>query len=172
MTKRQKYVVTRLGLLALFCYVYAFLIYRANADDYVSLMLGTFNSAIESRVETKFANVGHRGDLGLGLSYQYEVGGWIDNTGNGRGSSGYGAYQIGVEAKGPLTARFMSGPSLITGPDIYLGGPFQFTEDLYLGIAGDNGNSVGLKYKHFSSAGFELPNIGRDFIGLEIGVRW
>lgn len=140
-------------------------------EDYMTGMLGVFNSAQKSKVETKFLNIGHRSDLGFGLSQQIEAGGWIDSAGGGRGSSGYGAYQIGVETDTEVQGRVMFGPAIITSPDIYLGGIFpQFTEDFYIGIKGHDGNTVGVKYKHISSAGLCSPNMGRDFAGVEIGI--
>lgn len=157
------------GLLILACTLFL-IVDDSYADDYATAAIGIANSGKDSHAETKFVNAGHRDNLFLGLSYQFEVGGWVDIRGNGRKSSGYGAYQIGVETDGPTFARVMTGPALITTPDVYLGGAFQFTEDFFLGLRGDNRNTVGLLYKHISSAGIEQPNVGRDLAGVQVSI--
>lgn len=144
----------------------------AEADDYATVSLGVFNSAKQSHAESKFINVGHRENTILGLTYQYEAGGWTDVAGGGRGGSGYGAVQAGVQTNGPIYARVMTGPALITSPDSYLGGYLNFTEDFYIGLKGPNGNTVGVKYKHISNAGITQPNVGRDFAGVEVSIPW
>lgn len=170
--KHAKYVVWRvIGLTAL-VYLFAFLIYNAEAEMYSSAMLGTFNSAKASRVETKFLNLGYREPLGHGFSWQGEAGGWTDSAGNGRTGSGYGAFQGNFIAGDSVFARLSAGPSLVTAPDSYLSGHFQFTEDLFLGLQGSNKNVVGVKYKHFSNAGLRQPNLGRDFMGIEASVSF
>jgi hypothetical protein len=133
-------------------------------------MLGVANSAKASHSETKLISVGNRSKLGLGLIQQYELGAWADRAGYGRKSSAYTAYQVGVEAGESFIGRFMAGPALISTPDSYLGGYFQFSEDLFFGIKGENGNTIGVIYKHFSSAGLETPNVGRDFLGISISI--
>jgi hypothetical protein len=133
-------------------------------------MIGVFNSAKNSKSEVKSTGIGYRDDLGFGLKYGIELGGWIDIAGQGRSSSGYGSYQIGLEAGDSTLARVMVGPAFITTPDSYLGGYFQMTEDFFLGIKGKNGNIIGVKYKHFSSGGLEQPNVGRDLAGVEASI--
>lgn len=146
---------------------------EANAADYMSFMAGFGKSGEHSLSETKFLNVGHRETILSGLVYQYEVGVWADNAGNGRKSSGYAATQFGLEANSSLCARIMIGPAVITTPDTYLGGNFPlFTEDFFFGVHDQNGNNVGAKYKHISSAGVVMPNIGRDFMGLEASIHF
>lgn len=143
----------------------------AHSDDvYLTGALGVFNSGKSSLSETKFANVGYRIDLGW-FKQQVELGGWIDRV-PGRSGSAYGAYQVGWEVDNGLIARVMTGPAFITTPDDYLGGRLEFKEDLYLGCKDVEGRTFGVKYNHLSSAGIYAPNIGRDFFGLEIGVRF
>lgn len=143
---------------------------EGHADEYATAAVGIANSGKDSHAETKFVNVGHRSPLALGLTYQYELGGWVDIAGDGRKSSGYGAFQLGVETDGPVFARVMAGPALITSPDAYLGGVLNFTEDFFAGLHGPNGNSVGVLYKHISNAGLEPPNVGRDLAGVQISI--
>ncbi len=160
-------IIIALGLLC----ASLLLLEEVNASElYASGMLGVASSGSNSLSETKFVNIGVRSYLGLGLTRAVEGGAWTDRAGAGRRSSGYVSGLIGVEADGPCTARVMVGPALITTPDAYLGGHFQFTEDFFLGIRGKSDNTVGVHYRHFSSAGIYEPNIGRDFAGVEISI--
>lgn len=146
---------------------------ECRADDYIDVSLGLYKNAIPKASNVKLIQLGHRDYIALGLFTQYEAGGWFQlDEGDGRKSSAYGAGQLGIEANGFLIARVAIGPALITTPDSYLGGIFQFTTDIFIGIKGDNENTLGFKYKHFSSAGLEMPNEGRDFGGLELTVPW
>lgn len=171
MNELIKYIGIRIALLiALVCTILLIFSDDSNADSYVSAMAGVFNSGKSSLSETKLINFGYRNELGFGFSYQFEGGGWADRVGQGRSSSGYVATQLGVQAGDSLISRLMIGPAIITSPDDYLGGYFQFTEDFFVGITGKSGNTVGVKYKHFSSAGIEMPNVGRDFFGFEASI--
>lgn len=146
---------------------------KSHADDYVDLSLGLFKNSYPTFNNVKFIQIGHRDYIYSGIFTQYEGGGWVQqDVGDGRKSSGYAAGQVGIEADGPIAVRIAFGPSLITTPDSFLGGMFQFTSDVFLGVQGNNGNTIGMKYKHFSSAGIEMPNAGRDFAGLELTVLW
>lgn len=156
-----------------YLYLLLFIGNIVRADTYATGMLGAFSTESGSKANNKFVNVGYRDYLGFGLTEQYEIGGWWDASGNGRKGSIYGAYQLGLEVDSFLLARFMVGPAFITSPDSYLGGAFpQFTEDLFFGLQGKNGNTLGVKYKHFSSAGIYQPNMGRDLLGVEISIPW
>lgn len=175
MDKNAKYyVIMRLAVITVLTLIFLLLIPSlSKADSYASFMLGEFHSADKSPVEVKFVNIGIRKPLALGLTQQMEVGGWTDSGGNGRKGSAYGAYQVGVEVDSFILARFMAGPAFISTPDTYLGASFpQFTEELFLGLCGKNNNTVGLKYKHVSSAGLIMPNMGRDMIGIEASLPW
>lgn len=141
-----------------------------SSSLYATAAVGVFNSGKQSTAESKYLGLGYRDALGYGLTYQYEVGGWTDIAKHGRKGSAYGTAQIGVEADAGITIRAMVGPALISTPDAYLGGTFQFNEDFYAGIRGANGNTAGFKYKHISNAGIMQPNVGRDFAGLEVGI--
>lgn len=166
-----EYVTIRIALV-LVVVMTVLLLFSDNvkADDYANAMIGVANSGKSSPSESKLLAFGHRDPLALGLSYQYEFGGWADRAGNGRKSSGYGAFQVGVEAGDYTVARVMFGPTLITTPDAYLGGHFNFAEDFFFGIRGKSGNTVGIIYKHVSNAGLTEPNMGRDFGGVQVSV--
>lgn len=173
-SKLKQYILIRLGILIAVFYIFAIVAYKAAADEvYSSAMIGVFNSGKNSLSETKLVSFGVRQDLFMGLVQQFEGGGWIDIAGHGRQSSPYAAYQVGVETSHVITARVMTGPCIIGSPDSYLGGVFpEFKEDFFLGIRGDNTNTVGVKYQHISNAGIFNPNVGRDFMGVEVGVSF
>jgi hypothetical protein len=139
------------------------------ADSLVDVGLGVFNSGKNSPSETKFAAIGYQGDFWGALKNRLNLGGWIDNVGNGRGSSAFVAAQIGfeVESNGWCSSVFI-GPALIGSPDSYLGGRFQFYDSLNFGIKDKDSNYIGISYRHISSAGIHDRNIGRDVLGIEI----
>lgn len=106
---------------------------------------------------------------------QYEVGGWIDNSNiNGRHSSGMISASTGVHVKsGPFFAQALVGPALITKIDSVLGGHFQFNNDVSFGLVDEENNAtVGIAYKHISSAGLSSPNLGRDFLMFRLSLPW
>lgn len=119
---------------------------------------------------------------GLGVGYQssawflatrLEAGAYTDQSKRGGvRSSGFGFAGIGVQPEyGPLYVNFFQYVGLIGSPDTVLGGLFQFSEEVGIGIKDErNGTSVGLFYKHISNAGISLPNIGRDFAGVQVMI--
>lgn len=140
------------------------------ADDYIDASLGVFGNGRPSPANVKYAEIGHLDPIGLGFFNQYSGGGWIQvQEGDGRKSSGFVSDQFGLQVENGIVARIATGPSLISTPDSYLGGHFQFHETIFLGIRDNgNGNQIGFAYQHFSSAGLEMPNMGRDFGGIEL----
>jgi len=144
-------------------------VYAAQDQIVVDGGLGVFGTEGSSLSQVKFGKVGIQEDLWYNLKQRFNTGMWLDDRGGGRKSSGFGGYQVGYEVTNDvLQASIWSGPTLISSPDIALGGYFQFNETLYLGIVDKDRNSIGIAYNHFSSAGIETPNLGNDFIGLEI----
>lgn len=106
---------------------------------------------------------------------QYEIGGWVDNTGiEGRKSSLMLGPSIGVDVSNDtLFAQALVGPSMITNHDSALGGPLQFNNDIAFGVRDPQTKAtVGLDYKHVSSGGLELPNRGRDFLMFRVSLPW
>lgn len=119
-------------------------------------------------------------DIGQQVSFDMfilkgEGGFWVDNSDRpGATGSGFLQTSIGIEpTAGPIYANFFQGVALITHPDTVLGGNGQFVEDVGLGIRDQKTHeAIGIFYKHISSAGLERPNLGRDFIGLQISIPW
>lgn len=172
MRYQTKYILIRLGTLTALAYLFSIWAHYAHADSYSSFMVGVFSSGKHSTSEVKFLNIGHREPLAFGLIHQYELGGWTDTVGGGRKGSAYIAYQIGLEAGDNVFMRVMVGPSMISLPDAYLGGPFELTEDFFIGLRGKSQHSIGFKYKHISSGGVYTPNVGRDLAGIEASLSF
>lgn len=141
----------------------------AFADSTMSLEVatGVFNSGKNSLAETKLVKLGLEEDLWYNLKHRVNGGFWLDNAGDGRKGSGFLGYQWGfVVNNGSTEVGVYSGPTYITTTDTYLGGCFQFNETIYFGISDKDYNFAGFAYNHFSSAGIETPNMGRDFAGV------
>lgn len=84
-----------------------------------------------------------------------------------------GSYRLGVavDLSSGVFATATTGPGFITQRDSYLGGYYQFIEDVSIGIK-DQFNLFGVGYQHISSAGLETPNRGRDYFYFKAGVRF
>lgn len=147
---------------------------KSHAEEYLLYGLGIANSAKYSSAETKILSVGWRDKFPLGLTQQVEGGHFFDGvTSEGRLSSWWASYSLGVEVEnGPILLRLMIGPEYLASPDAYLGGHFQFNNDAFVGTRDKTGRSIGIAYKHMSSAGIETPNIGRDFLTFQVAVHW
>lgn len=100
-----------------------------------------------------------------------EVGLWSD-SGIDRKSSGYAAQSFGLRViAGSVYIESLWGIAFITSPDkVLLTGNFQFTQDLGIGLRDGLGRGIGLNYKHFSNAGIERPNAGRDSIQVQLNI--
>lgn len=138
--------------------------------------VGVFNSAKNSAGETKIGEVGYREDILGGLmEWQYKGAFWGDGSGDPSRRSSFMVSTgpvFTVKLK-PVEARTSWGLAAISNPDSYLGGRFpQFNGEFYLGVRDDAGRAIGVKYEHVSSAGLRMPNLGRDFMLLEIGLGW
>ena len=135
--------------------------------------LGIAGSAKDSPSEVKvFSLTLQRPLIGNHLIDQYELGFFSDSRQDlGRQHSAFGFYSVGLNVDvGYFYAQSLWGVGAITTPDAYLGGNFQFTQDLSAGIKDSSGYSIGLDYKHISSAGLELPNKGRDFMMIRLSL--
>lgn len=148
--------------------------HRALAESFYKYGVGVFKSAEVRPSEAKVISLGFRDDLFGPFVYHYEAGLWIDSAGKGRSSSAFFDAEMGVEAvSGDLVLRSTHGLAFISTPDAYIGGYFpNFVHDIYVGIRGKSGNAIGLNYKHLSNAGLMPPNIGRDFISIDVGIPW
>lgn len=131
--------------------------------------VGVFNSGKTSLSETKMLTLGVQEGVTGPLQARLVGGGWIDNAGGGKGGSALASGQLGFEVNNNGTVfGIFSGPTVISSPDVLLGGRFQFMDDIHLGIQDKQGNYEGVMYRHLSSAGIYPVNIGRDVIALEL----
>lgn len=145
----------------------------AHAGSYLRYGLGVFGSAEYGAASVKYFGLGHEDRLLGPFIDQYEFGLFADTSGHDRKTSGFGFYSIGVESNpGYFVLRSLFGVGGITSPDAMLGGYFQFTEDLFLGVRDDRGCMIGINLKHISSAGLSQPNKGRDFLLVQVEIPW
>jgi len=152
--------------LGLFLLVVLFLIPTFTRSDEMLFDVGL--GALDTSSSMKFLSFGIQEDLWDCLKMRGNGGGWIDNSA-GASSSGFFSGQLGFEVdSGSLTGDAFFGPGMVTQTDSVLGGPFQFESSLELTFHDINRNGIGVFFRHFSSAGFEMPNQGRDVLGLEL----
>jgi len=152
--------------LGLFLLVVLFLIPTFTRSDEMLFDVGL--GALDTSSSMKFFSVGIQEDLWGPLKERASCGGWVDSSA-GASSSGFFSGQLGFEVdSGSLTGDAFFGPGSITQTDVLLGGYFQFESSLELTFHDINRNGMGVFFRHFSSAGFEMPNQGRDVLGLEL----
>jgi len=146
----------------------------AQAESYFKYGLGIFNSAKDNKVETKTIAIGQSEKWLGALLTQYEGGIWTDSRSDlGRSGSGYFGISVGLDVQaGYIYSQALWGVAGISHIDSMLGGHLQFNNDLGLGIRDCNGYSIGMNYKHISSAGIFTPNQGRDFLMIKMGIPW
>lgn len=152
-----------------------FLSSYAHADLAFKYGVGVFKSAVDSNSEVKMFSISYQEPIIFEyLIKQYEVGLWTDSRQDiGRKSSGFANFSVGVHVNAAGTyAECLWGVAGITHTDSYLGGNFQFNNDLGMGFRDNNGASIGVGYKHVSSAGFYNPNVGRDFLLIRMSLPW
>ena len=91
-----------------------------------------------------------------------------DPAGGGQKSSFILTDRFGVRAlaKSGIELHIAFGPSYLVTPDTVLGGHFQFSLEGGL-CTNDGKEAICLNWDHYSSAGIEMPNLGRDFIVLQ-----
>lgn len=120
----------------------------------------------------RFMSVGYEHEFPIGVFIRPEVGYFLDVSGKTL-SSFWAAPLLGVRARSPIgpLLHFAVGPGYLQNPDSILGGHFQFS--LEGGVALEDKNfALGLMWKHLSSAGINMPNLGRDAIVLHVRIRW
>lgn len=108
-----------------------------------------------------------------GIEMAGEVGGYVDNLGNGRKGAALAKFQLGIKP-GPRTGTFASafiGPCAISRTDALLGSNYQFCTDVGVGLR-DQDTFVLVTYSHISNAGLKAPNKGRDFVVMGMGFSF
>lgn len=142
--------------------------FSVSADTSFKMGPGISDDGVSGRIKT--FSLRQEDYLAYGLHQAAEGGFWVDKTNEGK-SSGFGKYQLGVKP-GPtegIYAKAFIGIAGITHTDQKLGGHFQFSQDVGIGVR-DKRSFVDLSYVHFSSAGIAKPNRGRDFLVFSVGL--
>lgn len=144
----------------------------AQAADY-SLRFGPSIQQNLTDGSAKVFGLRREDHLLYGVHFAQEIGGFVDNGGAGRKSSGLVKLQLGT-TPGPEVGFFgkaFVGPCLLTAKDSQLGGYGQFCTDAGIGVR-DEKSFVLVSYMHISSAGLAFPNAGRDWLIFETGLRF
>lgn len=118
---------------------------------------------------TKILSVGYQSHL-IGLfDYQLETG-MFNDLYQPQGLIGFVGASVGVhvDTSSGFYAKLFFGPSAVTQTDTRLSSIFEFNDDIEVGLKDARGVSVGINFKHLSNAGFVLPNLGRDFLILQL----
>lgn len=145
----------------------------SSEGTYLKYMVNSDNKAGPS-LAVLGLSAGYQSDFAF-LESRMEFGGYRDQSHRmGVRSSAFGFFGLGIEPEhGPLYLNFFQYVGLITNPDSILGGPFQFCEEAGIGFRDQKKKtSIGLFYRHMSSANIYLPNYGRDFFGLQMMIPW
>jgi hypothetical protein len=145
---------------------------HAKADEVV-IRGGTAIIDNSPNGASKVFGIRHESDSDFGIYSAQELGGYVDNRGDGRRSSMLLKYQLGV-MPGPQVGIFgkvFTGPCVITSPDTVLSSWYQWATDFGFGVR-DDLTSLSITYSHISNAGLKLPNQGRDFVVLEMGFAF
>ncbi len=144
----------------------------AKADTVFKYGLGVFASAERSPTEVKYLSLGEQHPWFGPFITQYEGGIWTDTAGNGRKGAGLFSMSTGIKVHNPIYVQWLIGLALISRRDVYLGGNLQVNNELSAGVEDSDRNSIGISYKHLSSAGLFRPNVGRDFLLLRVSIPW
>ncbi len=105
--------------------------------------------------------------FGVHSYWQYNAGGW-----DGRRETSLMGLARGLEWRLPRTRlRLSSGASYISSTNGRLSSNFEFYEQFLIQrrIADTN---VALSYRHWSNANIRQPNLGMDFVGLQVEKTW
>lgn len=142
---------------------------KTQADMAIDFGLGALNTQGNPLSQMKFFKISKENEIWYPINHRFSLGLWEDRRGNGTSSSVFTAYQLGFEVHNNLLEMgIYGGPSLISAPDKELGGHLHFNTTAVIGIRDKYGYFIGASYNHFSNAGLMEPNIGKDFISLEI----
>ncbi len=138
-----------------------------SSNAHAGLLLLSFGPTINGTIgEKKVLTAGYEYNWGA-PSLKLDAGTWNVNG----GMAFYGALNFGVHviSSGGLTTRIGFGPAVISQTDERLSSNFEFNIQARIGL-NMGGWEAGLNALHLSNAGIKLPNLGRDIVGIYIGV--
>lgn len=148
--------------------------YCTDAQAYeLGLKYGLETTDQVTAKEVKFVSLEYQNDIAFIFRHKLAAGAWFDqNTDLNQSSSNFVAYSMGIKVQpGPLYLENLFGISMISRTDALLSTNFEFTEELGVGLQDEYGRYIGFSFKHFSNAGIQLPNIGRNFVLISTGIR-
>lgn len=142
----------------------------ADQDQIVTdVGLGAFSTKGPSLSQVKFAKIGWEEDLWGPFKQKFNTGAWLDSRGPQYSNSAFLGFQLGFEVSNDIfQGSIFTGPNVISNTDASLGGYLEFNESAFFGIVDKDKDAIGIAWNHFSSAGLSSPNLGKDFIGLQI----
>lgn len=106
------------------------------------------------------------------LVWEAGAGAWNGSNYFNSSYTGYASLQIGFELQLPHAyLRLVNGPAYITDTGERLGTHFQLHTKAGAGLETDS-LRLGVTYSHFSNGGLGSPNLGRDYVGAELGFKF
>lgn len=143
---------------------------KASDEVFVKYNVNVANGSV---ADAKALGVGYVTDLNNIFKIKYEVGHIFDHR-RGAKDSYFGFVGLGIQPEfGPVFINFFQNIGGITTIDKYLGGRFQFNEELGLGVKDQRTKvAISMFYSHISNAGLVQPNMGKDFGGLKFVLPW
>ena len=146
------------------------------ADEaFVGYGVGILHDADHYIGQNKYFELGYRDFLYKGVYWQYKGGFWGEGSSDQTRQAGFWASTgPGLELDlNPVEFRSGWGIAAISNPDSQLGAYFpQFNGEVYMGLRDKKGDGFGFQYEHISCANFCSPNQGRDFITVQLSLRW
>ncbi len=165
MSERTR-VVLYAALITILCVLGA----RNALSDSVALRGGGYILGGQPNGGSKIFGLRYESPLMSGLNVATEVGGYVDNFGNGRKGAALAKLQLGINpgADSGVYGTAFTGPCGISATDTVLGSNLQFCTDFGAGVR-DKDTFIAVTYSHISNAGLKLPNHGRDYIVMSMG---
>ena len=123
--------------------------------------------------EAKLVSVELQNDLGRVFKHKIGIGAWFDPKPElNRAGASFMTYAVGLKVQpGDIYIENFFGFGWISQTDSMLSTSFEFTEELGIGTSDKYGRFIGIQLKHFSNAGIQIPNKGRNFILINAGVE-
>jgi hypothetical protein len=144
-------------------------------EAFIGYGVGVFNDANYYLGQNKYIDAGYRSFIWDGFYWEWDGGYWGEGSPDiGRKSGFFASSGPGLEIDlQPLELRSGWQLAAISNPDSQLGGYFpEFHGTASIGLRDKKGDGIAVEYNHISSAGLVTPNIGRDFILLELSQKW
>jgi hypothetical protein len=146
------------------------LLMSSSASADVVASVGAGKGILSDQPFERVGCVGYQYNFNSNFFVRPEVGYFNANSVGTSSSWTGGLLGVQVTSTAGTNVHLASGPAYLQNPDNVLGGNFQFTNEAGIGLT-DKNVYLGLAWKHLSSAGIEIPNQGRDFIVLQLGLK-